>query len=299
MNPSQSDYDLVDAYMADISFSKPLSREREVEIARRIQEGDTEARDALVKANLLFVISVARQFQNCGLPLSDLIGAGNLGLMVAAERFDGTRGNKFISYAVHWIRQSILVAIAEQPRTIRLPISQVDLMQKIAHAKERLWKEHGHEPDVVEIAKEVGRPVEQVTDALLHEERVRSLDSDLGEEGNGHPLADIIPDPNQELPDVAFERASDQAQLAHLLSILDDKEQYILRRYFGLEGEEPNTLEQIGQTLGVTREWIRQVKEKALAKLTQDSRSEELRALAEEMWGYRRIKPSQEEYEDD
>lgn len=282
MNDFHNDRDSIQFYMADISFSKPLSREREVEIANRIHEGDTEARDELIKANLFFVVRMARQYKNCGLPLSDLIGAGNLGLMVAAERFDGTRGTKFISYAVHWIRQSILLALAEQPRIVRLPMNHIGVMQQIANAKEHLWKEHGHEPDAVEIAKEAEIPVDQVRDILVHEERVSSLDGEVGEEGKRGTLADIIPDPNQDRPDVAFERASDQDQLAHLLSILDDKEQYIICRYFGFDGGESMTLEQIGSIVGLTRERVRQIKARALAKLIHGSRSEELRALVEE-----------------
>ena len=280
MNHFHDDRDSIQSYMADISFSKPLSRDREVELATRTQEGDTEARDELIRANLLFVVRVARQFQNCGLPLSDLIGAGNWGLMVAANRFDGARGIKFISYAIHWIRQSILQAIAEQPRVVRLPVNQIDLMQQVAHAKERLWKVHGHEPDAVEIAKELELTVGQVQDILVHGDRVRSLDSEVGEEGKGQTLADLIHDPNQELPDTALERASDQARWEHLLSILDDRERYVIRRYFGFDGGEPMTLEEIGRTLNLTRERVRQLKEKALAKLLHGSRSGELRALA-------------------
>ena len=206
-------------------------------------------------------------------------------LTIAAERFDGVRGTKFISYAIHWIRQSILMALAEQPRVVRLPVNQIDLMQQVAHAKERLWKVHGHEPDAVEIAKEVEMPIEQVQDILVHGDRVRSLDSEVGEEGKGQTLADCIPDPSQDPPDVAFERVSDQARWEHLLAILDDRERYIIRLYFGFEGGESITLEQIGTLLGLTRERVRQIKEKALAKLTHGSRSEELRALAGERWG--------------
>ena len=202
--------------------------------------------------------------------------------MVAAERFDGTRGTKFISYAVHWIRQSILMAIAEQPRLVRLPMNHIGVMQQIAHAKEHLWKECGHEPDAIKIAKEIKMPVEQVRDILVHEDRIRSLDSEVGEDGTGRTLADSISDPNQELPDVAFERVSDQAQLAHLLSVLDDREQYILRLYFGFDGDESITLEEIGRILGLTRERVRQLKERALAKLTHGVRFRELRALIEE-----------------
>jgi len=282
MNAFYDDSDLVGSYIADICSTKPLSREREVKLAARIQEGDTEARDELVKANLLFVISVARQYQNRGLPLADLISAGNLGLMTAAERFDGTRGNKFISYAVWWIRQSILVDLAAQPRTVRLPMSRVGLMQKISSVRKQLDADPHR--DAEEWAEELGVSVERVKEALLSEGRVRSMDSEVGEEGNGHSLADCIPDLSQEPPDVAFERASDQARWERLLSILDDRERYIVRLYFGFDGGAPMTLEQIGRTLGVTREWIRQVKEKALAKLLHGSRSEELRALAGEMW---------------
>ena len=282
MNHFHDDRDSIQSYMADISFSKPLSRDREVELATRTQEGDTEARDELIRANLLFVVRVARQFQNCGLPLSDLIGAGNWGLMVAANRFDGARGIKFISYAVHWIRQSILQAIAEQPRTVRLPMNHINAMQQIANAKERLWKEYGHKPDAVEIANEVEMPVDQVRDILVHGDRIRSLDSEVGEEGNGQTLADIIPDTSQELPDAAFERASDQARWEHILSILSDRERYVIRLYFGFGEGEPITLEQIGSIVGLTRERVRQIKERALKKLTYGTRSEALRALAEE-----------------
>ena len=280
MTAFYDDRDSIQSYMADISFSKPLSREREVELSNRIQEGDTEARDELIEANLPFVISVARQYQNRGLPLSDLIGAGNLGLMTAAERFDGAKGFKFISYAVWWIRQSILVDLAEQPRTVHLPMNQIGLMQRISSARKQL--ESGQDRDAEEWAEELEVSVQRVKEALLSEERVRSMDSESGEEGNGHSLADCIPDPSQEPPDVAFERASEKAQLAHLLTLLDDRERYILRLYFGFDGGEPITLEEIGRTVGLTRERVRQLKERALKKLTYGARFRELRALVEE-----------------
>jgi RNA polymerase primary sigma factor len=280
MNTVSDTRDTVRSYLADIASTKPLSREREVELAARIKEGDMEARDELVKANLLFVVSVARPFQHCGVPLSDLIGAGNLGLMIAAERFDGTKGYKFISYAVWWIRQSILVAIAEQPRVVRLPMSQIGLMQKMATRRKRL--ESGQDRDVEEWAEALGVSVERVTEALVSEARLRSLDREWGEEREGRSLADVVADPHQPLPDAEALQASDQAHLERLLSVLDNREQYVLRLYFGFEGGDPLTLEQIGRTLGLTRERVRQLKEKALAKLTHGAPFQELRALGEE-----------------
>ena len=279
MNTFSDTPDTVRSYLADISSTQPLSREREVELAARIQEGDTDARDELVKANLLFVVSVARPFQHCGLPLSDLIGAGNLGLMIAAERFDGTKGYKFISYAVWWIRQSILAALAEQPRVVRLPMSQIGLMQKMATVRKQLGSDPDREAE--EWAEELGVPVERVTEALVSEERIQSLDREFGGETEGR-LADVVADPNQALPDAEALQASDQAHLERLLSVLDDREQYVIRLYFGFDGEEPLTLEQIGRTLGLTRERVRQLKEKALAKLTHGAPFQDLKALVEE-----------------
>ena len=280
MNTFSDTRDTVRSYLADISSTQPLPREREVELAARIQEGDTDARDELVKANLLFVVSVARPFQHCGLPLSDLIGAGNLGLMIAAERFDGTKGYKFISYAVWWIRQSILAALAEQPRVVRLPMSQIGLMQKMATVRKQLGSDPDREAE--EWAEELGVPVERVTEALVSEERIRSLDREWGGETEGRSLADVVADPNQALPDAEALQASDQAHLERLVSVLDDREQYVIRLYFGFDGEEPLTLEQIGRTLGLTRERVRQLKEKALKKLMHGAPFQDLKALVEE-----------------
>ena len=280
MTDSYDDRSLVGSYLDDIAFSKPLSREREVELAARIQEGDAEARDELVQANLLFVVRVARQFQHCGLPLSDLIGVGNWGLMVAAERFDGTKGTKFISYAVWWIRQSILQAIAEQPRTVRLPMNQIALMQRISFARAQLDFDPGRGAE--EWAEELQVSVERVEDALLGEERICSLDQDLGGESQGRSLADFVADPDQTLPDAASERASEQVCWERMLSTLSNRERYVIRLYFGFEGGDPMTLEHIGSLLGVSRERVRQVKKEALAKLAHSSRSKDLRALVEE-----------------
>ena len=280
MNTVSDTRDTVRSYLADIASTTPLSRERELELAARIREGDTEARDELVQANLLFVVRVAQQYQHRGLPLSDLIGAGNLGLMIAAERFDGSKGTKFISYAVWWIRQSILAALAEQPRTVRLPLNQIGLMQRISSARQQL--DSGQDREVEEWAEELGVSVERVTDALVGEEGMRSLDREFGGESEGCCLSDFVADPNQALPDAAAMQASDQAHLERLLSVLDDRERYVIRLYFGFEGGDPLTLEQIGRTLGLTRERVRQLKEKALRKLTQGAPFQELRALGGE-----------------
>ncbi len=280
MNNSIDTWDTVRSYLADIASTRPLSRAREVELSARIREGDTEARDELVKANLLFVVRVAQQYQHRGLPLSDLISTGNLGLMIAAARFDGSKGYKFISYAVWWIRQSILAALAEQPRTVRLPMNRVNLMQKMATVRKQLGSDPHRAAE--EWAEELGVSVEQVTDALVNEERIRSLDRAVGGELEGCSLADFVADPHQVLPDAAAIQASAQAHLERLLSVLDDRERYIVRLYFGFEGGAPLTLEQIGRTLGLTRERVRQLKEKALKKLIHGAHSQDLRALGEE-----------------
>jgi RNA polymerase primary sigma factor len=200
--------------------------------------------------------------------------------MIAAERFDGRQGTKFISYAVWWIRQSILAALAEHPRVVRLPMSQIGLRQKIAHLRQPLAS--GQDRAVEAWAEELGVSVERVREALVGEGQIRSLDREFGGESEGHSLSDLVADPDQPLPDAAVLQASAQAHLERLLSVLDDREQYVLRRYFGFEGEDPVTLEQIGRTLGLTRERVRQLKEKALRKLTHGAQVQELRALGEE-----------------
>lgn len=277
-----SDQDTVHSYLADISFSKPISREREAELAARIQAGDQDARDELVEANLFFVIRIVRKYRNCGLPESDLIGAGNWGLLTAAERFDGRKGYKFISYATHWIRQSILSALADQPRVVRLPMNHIDAMQKIARAQKRLQQEKGWEPDAGVIAEDLRMPVEQVKQFLPHENRICSLDRERGTGREKSSFLDVLTDPKQELPDAELERASDKACLRHVLATLDDREQHILRLYYGFGDRGPMTLEQVGQALGLTRERVRQLKVKALKKLMHGSRYRDLKALVNE-----------------
>ena len=270
------------AYFEDITAtkSKPLSRAREGELAIRIQQGDMQARDELVQANLRFVVDVAKGYQHRGLPLADLIGAGNLGLLTAAERFDGARGCKFISYAVWWIRQSILQTLAEQTRTVRLPMNKISLLQQLAKASEPLWQSTGEEPGVADLAEAVGVSVQEVQETLRVARNVRSLDG-ITDEGEEHSLLDILPDVNQDPPDTEALRMSDQALTERVLASLDEREGYVLRLYFGLIGSQGMTLEQIGRQIGVTRERVRQIKERGLEKLRHPARSQMLQSLVD------------------
>ena len=268
-------------YFDDIVESKPLSRSVEVELAERIQEGDLQARDKLVQANLRFVIDVAKNYQNRGLSLSDLIGAGNLGLLTAAERFDGTKGFKFISYAVWWIRQSIMQSIAEQARTVRLPLNKLSLLKDISRVSRRLGQGRESEPNVEQIAEELDVAAEEVMDTLLSARTIRSLDESF-EEDDERSLQSILPDTNQDAPDVSVLDEAVRGQIDEILEKLDERECYIIRLYFGLGGEEPQTLEQIGGLMNLTRERVRQLKERALGKLRDPERYETLLSLVDE-----------------
>ena len=268
-------------YFDDIAESRPLSREREVELSARIQEGDMEARDELVNANLRFVIDVAKNYQNRGLSLSDLISAGNVGLLTAAERFDGTKGYKFISYAVWWIKQSILQTIAEHARTVRLPLNKLSLLKDISKASRKLGQGRESEPDVEEIAAELDVPAQEILDTMLSARTVRSLDESF-EEDDERSLLNILADNNQETPDNDVITNSARTQLEEVLESLDERELRIIRLYFGLDGTEALTLEQIGGLMGLTRERVRQLKERALGKLRHPSRYQALLALVDE-----------------
>ncbi|MBM3279779.1 MAG: RNA polymerase sigma factor RpoD/SigA [Candidatus Handelsmanbacteria bacterium] len=268
-------------YFDDIAESKPLSREKEVELAARIKEGDMQARDELVQANLRFVIDVAKNYQNRGLSLSDLISAGNLGLLTAAERFDGTKGYKFISYAVWWIKQSILQTIAEHARTVRLPLNKLSLLKDISKVSRRLGQGRESEPDVEEIAAELDVPAAEILDTMLSARTVRSLDEAF-EEDDERSLLNILADTSQEAPDTDVLRDSAREQLENVLDSLDDRELRIIRLYFGLDGNEALTLEQIGGLMNLTRERVRQLKERALGKLRHPTRYHALLALVDE-----------------
>ena len=272
----------VQSYYKDLAETKshPLSRKRETELAVRIQEGDVPARNELVQANLRFVVNIARQYLNRGLPLSDLISAGNLGLLTAAERFDPTKGFKFISYAVWWIRQSIQKTLSEHTRLVRLPMNQIQLLGRISKVSEQLQQEKEGDPGAEEIAVALNLPVSEVMEILDHARAPYSLDETIDEDDKCSRL-NIRPDQEQELPDAEAERASDKALLDEMLSHLNDREQYILRLYFGLGGTEGMTLEKIGQRMGVTRERVRQIKKQALEKLCRLSCQRALETLAE------------------
>ncbi|NKB71605.1 MAG: sigma-70 family RNA polymerase sigma factor [Candidatus Latescibacteria bacterium] len=270
----------VGLYFNDIATSRPLSREKEVELAARISQGDIRARDQLVQANLRFVIDVAKNYQNRGLSLSDLISAGNVGLLTAAERFDGTKGYKFISYAVWWIKQSILQTLAEHVRTVRLPLNKLSLLKDISEASRRLGQIG--EPDLEEIAAELDLPTQEVEDVVLSARPVRSLDETF-EDDDKRTLLNTLVDTFQDAPDASVLRESAQTQVETVLGSLSDREQYVIRRYFGLDGNEAQTLDQIGHLIGVTRERVRQIKESALSKLRHTSRCQVLKSLAEEI----------------
>tara|TARA_Y100001978_G_scaffold30896_1_gene26607 strand:- start:98 stop:970 length:873 start_codon:yes stop_codon:yes gene_type:complete len=268
-------------YFDDIADSRPLSREREVELAARIQEGDMVARDELVNANLRFVIDVAKNYQNRGLSLSDLISAGNVGLLTAAERFDGTKGYKFISYAVWWIKQSILQSIAEHARTVRLPLNKLSLLKDISKASRKLGQGREGEPAIEEIARELDMPEQEILDTMMSARSVRSLDESF-EEDDERNLLNILSDDNQATPDSHVLETSARAQLEEVLENLDERELRIIRLYFGLDGSESLTLEQIGGLMGLTRERVRQLKERALGKLRHPARYQALLALVDE-----------------
>ena len=265
-------------YFNDISDSTPLSREQEVALSTKIRQGDQDARDELVQANLRFVIDVAKNYQNRGLGLSDLICAGNLGLMTAAERFDGDKGYKFISYAVWWIKQSILQSIADHARTVRLPLNKLSLLKDITKTSRKLGQGRESEPQVEEIAAALEVAPQEVLDTMLSARSIRSLDEEF-EEGDERSLMSVLSDERQSAPDAAVTEHSAKAQLERVLECLDERETYIVRLYFGLDGVEPLTLEQIGGLMSLTRERVRQLKERALGKLRDPERYEALLAI--------------------
>ena len=271
--------DSLGSYLGEIASSKPLSSAQEVELAQRIKQGDEAARNELVEANLRFVVGVAKQFQKRGVPMADMISAGNMGLITAAERFDENRGFKFISYAVWWIRQAILQTLAEQSRTVRLPLNKVGLLYKISKASRQLRQQHADDPAPEEIAAALDVSVEEVKETMLCGRSVRSLDATFREEED-HSLLDVIPDDRQESPEIMVMKGCLRGQIDSVLGGLVNREAEILKLYFGLDGEEPMTLDQIGNRYGLTRERVRQIKEKALDRLRHPSRCDQLRTYS-------------------
>jgi RNA polymerase primary sigma factor len=262
----------LDQYLKEISAYRLLTREEEVDLAQRIRKGEEEALDRLVRSNLRFVVSVAKKYQNQGVALSDLINEGNLGLIRAAHKFDETKGIKFISYAVWWIRQAILQALAEQSRIVRVPLNRAGALHRIGKRSAMLLQELGREPTVEELADELDISEDEVRRTLSLSQTHLSLDAPLTP-GEDNRLLDYLPDqfaagPDDETYDRALLDTVEEA-----LGTLKERESKILRLYFGLEDQEPMTLEEIGSLLGITRERVRQIKEKALLRLRHASRA--------------------------
>ena len=266
----------LDKYLQEIGKEELITVEEEVELAQRIKKGDRAALEKLTRANLRFVVSVAKQYQNQGLSLPDLINEGNLGLIKAAEKFDETRGFKFISYAVWWIRQSILQALAEQSRLVRLPMNRVGMITKIKRTAEKLEAEMERSPKADEIGRHLEMTGHEIVDAIRISRRAQSLDNPL-REGEDGSLKDIIPDNGYFLPDepIMFESLKEEIHIA--LSTLTDREQQILKLYFGIDRGKKLTLGEIGKEFNLTRERIRQIKQKAIRRLQHRSRAEALR----------------------
>ena len=261
----------LDKYLQEIGKEELISVEEEVELVQRIRKGDQEALEKLTKANLRFVVSVAKQYQNQGLSLPDLINEGNLGLIKAAEKFDETRGFKFISYAVWWIRQSILQALAEQSRIVRLPLNQVGSLNKINKAFARFEQEHERTPSAEELANELELPKEKVTDTLRVAGRHISVDAPFAD-GEDNSLLDVLVNADSPNADRGLINESLAKEVERALEILTERESDIIRYFFGI-GCSEMTLEEIGEKFDLTRERVRQIKEKAIRKLRQSSRS--------------------------
>jgi RNA polymerase primary sigma factor len=266
----------LDKYLQDIGKEPLISVEEEVELAQRIKKGDKAALEKLVRANLRFVVSVAKQYQNQGLSLSDLINEGNLGLIKAAEKFDETRGFKFISYAVWWIRQSILQALAEQSRIVRLPLNQVGALNKLNKEMSKFEQENERAPSIEEVASNLEMPKDKVADTLRVAGKHVSVDAPF-QEGEDNTLLDVIPNTTTPKTDNELMYESLRREIDRVLDTLSEREQQIIRMFFGLDGKEM-TLEEIGHHFGLTRERVRQIKEKAIRRLRHVSKNKILRS---------------------
>jgi len=267
----------LDKYLQEIGKVDLLTMEQEIILAKKIKKGDQAALELLTKANLRFVVSVAKQYQNQGLSLGDLINEGNLGLIKAAKRFDETRGFKFISYAVWWIRQSILQALAEQSRIVRLPLNRVGALNKIGKAYSNLEQEFEREPSASEIANELEMDISEIADNLRLSGRHISVDAPFAQ-GDNNSLLDVIENEHQPEPDNSLMTESLKSEIDRALSTLSERESEVVKLYFGLKKEHSLTLEEIGDRFNLTRERVRQIKEKAIRRLRHASRSKNLRS---------------------
>ena len=264
-------------YLQEISKFNPLSPDREVELAIRVKKGERRALKELTEANLRFVVSVAKDYQGQGLPLTDLINEGNLGLIKAAERFDESRGFKFISYAVWWIRQSVLQALAEHSRIVRLPLNRVGTISKINKASERLEQEFERAPRADELAHQLDMKISEINDAQRIARRHHSLDTPFSDDEK-NSLLDVISDVNIEDPDKELHMGSLEKEVRDSLDTLKQREKDVISMYFGIDRDYALTLNEIGEEFGLTRERVRQIKEKAIRRLRHRSRSKKLRS---------------------
>jgi RNA polymerase primary sigma factor len=267
----------LDKYLHEIGKVDLLSPDKEVELAKRIRKGDREAFEKLIKSNLRFVVSVAKQYQNQGLSLPDLINEGNLGLIKAAQRFDETRGFKFISYAVWWIRQSILQALAEQARIVRLPLNKIGSINKINKTFNLLEQQFQREPTAKEISEMLELTPEVIEEAMKASGHHVSMDAPLRDE-EGNTMYDVLLNMETPSPDRGLLNSSLQKEIERSLATLGEREAEIIRYYFGLNGMRPHTLEEIGEVFGLTRERVRQIKEKAIKKLKNSYRNKLLKS---------------------
>jgi len=268
--------DSLEKYLQEIGHEERISMEEEVELAQRIRKGDRKALDKLTKANLRFVVSVAKQYQNQGLSLPDLINEGNVGLIKAAEKFDETRGFKFISYAVWWIRQSILQAIAEQSRIVRLPLNQVGSVNKINRALNKFEQENERRPSIDEIADRVDIPHDKIEEAMKANGRHVSVDAPF-KEGEENSLLDVLPNTDAPMADNALVLESLREEIGYALQALNERERNIIKAFYGINQPEM-TLEEIGVKYGLTRERVRQIKEKAIRRLRHNTKSKMLKS---------------------
>ena len=270
----------LDRYLEEISRLHPLTQEEEQRLACRVQKGDEEAKAHLVQANLRFVVTIAKEYVHHGMSLSDLISEGNLGLIEAAGRFDPTRGFKFISYAVWWIRHAILSALADRGRAVRIPQNRAQMLHRILETSRRLEQETGHRPTSADIAKELEVAPEHVDRTIAIGRRHRSLDAPLGQDDENRSLVDMMdsgePTPEEDAMDSLLHE-----EIQGTLDTLEEREAEIVRLYYGIEGRAPMTLDEIAQRYGLTRERVRQIRERALSRLRHPSRRGRLREFWE------------------
>jgi RNA polymerase primary sigma factor len=268
----------LEKYLAEISKEEMVSLEEEVELAQRIKKGDKKALERLTRGNLRFVVSVAKQYQNQGLSLADLINEGNLGLLKAAERFDETRGFKFISYAVWWIRQSILQAISEQSRIVRLPQNQVGSMSKINRVLNKFEQENERRPSIEELSEHTDLPEEKIDEALSANTRHISVDAPFAD-NEDNSLLDVLVNEDAPSVDSTLEEESLKTEIRQALKILNDRERKVIEAFFGINNGHEMTLEEIGVKYGLTRERVRQIKEKAIKRLRECTKNKMLKTF--------------------